>query len=62
MDILLAADTGGSYVAVAYLVFVVALAIYLAIMANKLVTMQRSLSEIRGKVETQRVDATPNDQ
>lgn len=51
MDLLLAADTGGSYVAAAYLVFVVVLAIYLAIMAKKLVKMQRSLSEIRAKVE-----------
>lgn len=56
MDILLAADTGGSYVAVAYLVFVVALAIYLAIMSNKLVKMQRSLSEIRRKVDSQAGD------
>lgn len=57
MDILLAADTGGSYVAVAYLVFVIALLVYLAIMANKLVKMQRSLSEIRAKTESSQ-DAT----
>lgn len=52
MDILLAADTGGSYVAAAYLVFVIALFVYLAIMANKLVKMQRTLSEIRAKTES----------
>ena len=51
MNLLLATDTGGSYVAAAYLVFVIALVIYLAIMANKLVKMQRSLSEIRRKTD-----------
>jgi hypothetical protein len=47
MNILLAADTGGSYVAAAYLVFVVVLLIYVAIMANKLVKLQKSLNEQR---------------
>ncbi len=51
MDILLAADTGGGYVAAAYLVFVIAMFIYFAIMANKLVKMQRSVSELRAKNE-----------
>ena len=51
MNILLAADTGGSYVAVAYLVFVVVLVIYLAIMANKLVKMQKSLGDVRKKTD-----------
>ncbi|MGH2959544.1 MAG: hypothetical protein ACRDKE_08045 [Solirubrobacterales bacterium] len=46
MNVLLAADTGGSYVAAAYLVFLVVLLIYVAIMANKLVKMQRSLSDL----------------
>lgn len=49
MNVTLAADTGGSYVAAAYLVFIVAMFIYFAIMANKLVKMQRSLSELRAK-------------
>jgi hypothetical protein len=49
MNVLLAADTGGSYVAVAYLVFVIVLLVYLAIMANKLVKMQRGLTELRRK-------------
>lgn len=47
MNLLLAADTGGSYVAAAYLTFLVVLLIYVAIMANKLVKMQKSLSEQR---------------
>lgn len=47
MNVLLAADTGGSYVAAAYLIFLIVLVVYLAIMANKLVKMQKSLSEIR---------------
>lgn len=51
MNLLFAADTGGSYVAAAYLVFVVVLVIYLAIMANKLVNIQRTLTEILRKVD-----------
>ena len=47
MNVLLAADTGGSYVAAAYLIFVAVLLIYVAIMANKLVKLQKSLSEQR---------------
>jgi hypothetical protein len=43
----LAADTGGSYVAAAYLIFVIVLLIYVAIMANKLVKIQKNLSEQR---------------
>jgi uncharacterized membrane protein len=50
MDLILAADTGGNYVAVAYLIFVVVLFIYLAIMANKLVNIQQTLSRILQKV------------
>ena len=47
MNVLLAADTGGSYVAAAYLVFVIVLLIYVGIMANKLVKLQKSLNEQR---------------
>ncbi|MBI2691621.1 MAG: hypothetical protein HYX29_06745 [Solirubrobacterales bacterium] len=54
MNVLLAAETGGSYVAAAYLVFLIVLLIYLGIMANKLVKLQRSLSE-------NRKDADPKD-
>ena len=43
MNLVAAATTGGNYVAV--------LAIYLAIMANKLAKMQRTVSEIRRKSE-----------
>ena len=51
MNILLAADTGGGYVAAAYLVFILMLAVYLAIMSNKLTGMQRRLSAIRARLE-----------
>lgn len=51
MNLVAAATTGGNYVALAYLVFVAVLAIYLAIMANKLAKMQRTVSEIRRKSE-----------
>jgi hypothetical protein len=49
MSILLAADTGGSYVAAAYFIFIAVMVIYLAVMANKLAKMQRSISELRAK-------------
>lgn len=48
---LLAADTGGDYVAAAYLVFLLVLLIYLGIMAGKLVRIQSTLSEILRKVD-----------
>jgi cell division protein FtsL len=51
MNILLAADTGGGYVAAAYLVFIVMLAVYLAIMARKLSKIQNRVSEIQQHVE-----------
>lgn len=47
MNVLLAADTGGGYVAAAYMIFVVVLLIYVALMANKLVKIQKNLSEQR---------------
>ncbi len=51
MDIVLAAETGGGYVAAAYLTFVILLVIYVAIMAKKLTRLQNSLSEIRQKLD-----------
>lgn len=42
----LAADTGGGYVAAAYLVFVALLLVYIGIMAAKLVRIQRSLGDL----------------
>jgi hypothetical protein len=51
MNVLLAADTGGSYVAAAFLVFLIVLVVYVAIMANKLVKMQHSLNDIRKKTD-----------
>jgi hypothetical protein len=46
LNVLLAADTGGSYVAAAYGVFVAILLIYVGIMAYKLVNIQKSLAQI----------------
>ena len=46
MSLLLAADTGGSYVAAAYGVFIAILLIYVGIMATKLVNIQKTLAEI----------------
>jgi len=53
MNVVLAADTGGSYVAAAYLVFLIVLLIYVGIMANKLVKLQRSLNEQRKDSDSQ---------
>lgn len=46
LTMVLAADTGGGYVAAAYLVFVAMLLVYLGIMAVKLVRIQRSLGDL----------------
>lgn len=53
MNVFLAADTGGSYAAAAYLVFLIALLIYVAIMANKLVKLQKTLNEQRKNSDSQ---------
>lgn len=52
MNVLLAADTGGSYVAAAFLVFIIVLVIYIGVMAKKLARMQGELSEIRRKTDS----------
>jgi hypothetical protein len=43
----LAVDTGGGYVAAAYLAFVALLLVYLGIMSVKLVRLQRGLGELQ---------------
>ena len=43
---LAAADTGGNYVAAAYLVFLALILIYVAIMAAKLARIERELAEL----------------
>ncbi len=53
--------SAGKYVAGAYIVFVVALVIYLAIMAIRLGHTQRELSELKQEVE-QREGATERDE
>lgn len=56
MFVPLAAETGGDYVAAAYLVFVIVLVIYLAIMANKLVNIQTTLTRILRKIDEKESD------
>ncbi|MBI5309561.1 MAG: hypothetical protein HZB14_00825 [Actinobacteria bacterium] len=46
MSVLLAADTGGDYVAVAYLVFTILLIVYVGIMSVKLTRIQRGLDKL----------------
>jgi len=46
--------TGGGYVAASYVVFLALVVIYVAIMAAKLVRLERDLSDL-----TQRVDQQP---
>jgi hypothetical protein len=46
VNIVLAADTGGGYVAAAYGVFIAILLIYIVIMAIKLSNIQKTLGEI----------------
>jgi type II secretory pathway component PulM len=43
---MLAADTGGNYVAAAYVVFLALVLIYVAIMATKLARIERELNEL----------------
>ena len=51
MNLILAADTGGSYVAAAYAVFVIVMFIYFAIMAKRMVDVQQTLSRILRKLD-----------
>jgi hypothetical protein len=44
--VILAADTGGNYVAAAYVVFLALVLIYVAIMAVKLARIERELGEL----------------
>jgi hypothetical protein len=44
--VILAADTGGNYVAAAYVVFLALVLIYVAIMATKLARIEKELSEL----------------
>lgn len=45
-NVLLAANTGGGYVAAAYLFFLVVMFVYIAIMAKKLAGLQQRLNSI----------------
>jgi hypothetical protein len=44
--VIVAADTGGNYVAAAYVVFLALVLIYVAIMAVKLARIERELGEL----------------
>jgi hypothetical protein len=60
--VILAADTGGNYVAAAYVVFLALVLIYVAIMATKLARIERELSELQSREEAparERVEALP---
>ena len=50
LNTLLAADTGGDYVAVAYIVFTILLVVYVGIMSVKLTRIQRGLDELDQRV------------
>jgi hypothetical protein len=50
-------DIGGKYVAGAYIVFVVLLLIYVAIMGMKLARIERGLSEVAELAEARKEDA-----
>jgi len=49
--VIVAADTGGNYVAAAYVVFLALVLIYVAIMATKLARIERELNELRAQRE-----------
>jgi hypothetical protein len=51
-------DVGGKYVAGAYIVFVLLLLIYVAIMAMKLARIERDLSEVAEIAEARKEAAT----
>ena len=51
---ILAADTGGNYVAAAYVVFLALVLIYVAIMATKLARIERELNELQTQREPER--------
>lgn len=52
-----AADTGGNYVAAAYMVFVAMLLVYIGIMAVKLVRLQRGLGDLLDRTRESGDDA-----
>jgi hypothetical protein len=52
-------DVGGKYVAGAYIVFVLLLLIYVAIMGMKLARIERDLAEIAAIAEARKEDAVP---
>jgi hypothetical protein len=52
-------DVGGKYVAGAYIVFVLLLLIYVAIMGMKLARIERDLREVAEIAEARRSDAVP---
>jgi hypothetical protein len=53
--VIIAADTGGNYVAAAYVVFLALVLIYVAIMAVKLARIERELGELNELAERREV-------
>jgi CcmD family protein len=53
-------DEAGKYVAGAYVVFVVLILVYVAIMAGKLSRIERELRELAGFAEQRQGQSTPN--
>ena len=51
---IVAADTGGNYVAAAYVVFLALVLIYVAIMASKLARISREIGELSELVDRRR--------
>ena len=52
-------DIGGKYVAGAYIVFILLLVIYVAIMARKMAGIERGLREVTEIAEARKEDAAP---
>jgi hypothetical protein len=55
-------DDAGPYVAGAYLVFLALILIYVAIMASKLVRIERDLVELADHVEARRAEPAPEEE
>jgi type II secretory pathway component PulM len=57
--VIFAADTGGNYVAAAYVVFLALVLIYVAIMASKLARIEREIGELAELVERRPAERQP---
>ena len=55
-------DDAGPYVAAAYLVFLALILVYVAIMASKLVRIEREISELSEIVERREAERVPEEE